>query len=199
MKLIEIKVEAHSGKVVESITASLEHPFFVEGQGFVPAGQLALGNAIVTRAGPNLIVKAVQTQSRAEGYTVYNLVVEDDHTYFVGKHSGGVWVHNANCNAIAARITAGFGNLKCQECAEALMAAFKKAGINGELIEIKGAGGFEYIVSDTAGETAISENGRHLVLSLVEKYCIVYYRCLLFCLRLTGSTGGSMTLLHIVD
>ena len=86
--------DAQSGKVVESITASPEHPFFVEGKGFVPAGQLALGNAIVTRAGPNLLVKAVQTQSRAEGYEVYNLVVEDDHTYFVGKHNGGAWVHN---------------------------------------------------------------------------------------------------------
>ena len=56
---------------MESITASPEHPFFVEGKGFVPAGQLALGNAIVTRAGPNLLVKAVQTHSRAEGYEVY--------------------------------------------------------------------------------------------------------------------------------
>jgi hypothetical protein len=27
--------------------------------------------------------------------TVYNIEVEDSHTYFVGKH--GVWVHNANC------------------------------------------------------------------------------------------------------
>ena len=86
--------EAQSGKVVDSITASPEHPFFVEGKGFVPAGQLAIGNAIVTRAGPNLVVKAVQTQARAEGYEVYNFVVEDDHTYFVGKHNGGAWVHN---------------------------------------------------------------------------------------------------------
>jgi hypothetical protein len=27
--------------------------------------------------------------------TVYNIEVEDYHTYFVGEH--GVWVHNANC------------------------------------------------------------------------------------------------------
>ena len=30
--------------------------------------------------------------------TVYNLEVEDFHTYYVGKH--GVWVHNQNCNGL---------------------------------------------------------------------------------------------------
>jgi RHS repeat-associated protein len=83
-----------TGAVVEQITATREHPFFVEGQGFVPAGGLAVGNAIVTRAGPSLVVKGVTWHRRTEGYAVYNLVVEDDHTYFVGKANGGLWVHN---------------------------------------------------------------------------------------------------------
>jgi hypothetical protein len=85
---------AKTGSVVEQITATREHPFFVEGQGFVPAGGLTVGNAIVTRAGPPLFVKRVEWHRRAEGYAVYNLVVEDDHTYFVGKTSGGLWAHN---------------------------------------------------------------------------------------------------------
>jgi hypothetical protein len=46
---------------------------------------LAVGNAIVTRA---------------EGYAIYNFEVEsgegeDTHNYFVGKASGGAWVHNS--------------------------------------------------------------------------------------------------------
>jgi hypothetical protein len=31
------------------------------------------------------------------GYTVYNLTVDGDHTFFVGTTGGGTWVHNASC------------------------------------------------------------------------------------------------------
>ena len=33
----------------ETIETTGEHPFYVEGEGFTPAGRLAIGNAIVTR------------------------------------------------------------------------------------------------------------------------------------------------------
>ena len=88
---------AKTHKVVERITATREHPFYVRGKGFVPAGGLAVGNAIVTRAGPALVVQSITWNRRAEGYTVYNFVVEDDHSYFVGTHDGGAWVHNPIC------------------------------------------------------------------------------------------------------
>ena len=32
--------------------------------------------------------------------TVYNFTVAGDHTYFVGKNSGGLWVHNIDCNIV---------------------------------------------------------------------------------------------------
>ena len=74
---------AKTHKIVERITATREHPFYVRGKGFVPAGGLAVGNAIVTRAGPALVVQSITWNRRAEGYKVYNFVVEDDHSYFV--------------------------------------------------------------------------------------------------------------------
>ena len=78
-------------RVVETITATREHPFYVRSKGFVPAGGLAVGNAIVTRAGPRLVVKSVKWIRRAEGYRVYNFVVEDDHGCLVGSAgSGGI-------------------------------------------------------------------------------------------------------------
>lgn len=86
--------DARTHRVVENITATRQHPFYVRGKGFVPAGGLAVGNAIVTRAGPALVVKSVTWHRRPEGYRVYNFIVEDDHTYFVGTHNGGAWVHN---------------------------------------------------------------------------------------------------------
>ena len=76
----------------ETIETTSEHPFYLEGQGFVPAGRLSIGNAIVTRAGP--AVKVVKVERHESGSTVYNFTVADDHTYFVGKQSGGLWVHN---------------------------------------------------------------------------------------------------------
>jgi hypothetical protein len=89
--------DALTGQVVDTIVTTPNHPFYVQGVGFVEAGQLGIGTQIVTRAGPNLIVTGSAQQCQPEGYLVYNFEVDDDHTYFVGKASGGVWVHNATC------------------------------------------------------------------------------------------------------
>ena len=78
----------------QSITTTAAHPFYVDGKGFTPAGRLAVGNAIVTRAGPPVKVMAIEQEALA---TVYNLTVDGDHTYFVGDVDGGVWVHNVSC------------------------------------------------------------------------------------------------------
>ena len=94
----------------ERITCTPGHPFYVDGKGFVLAGQLGIGTSIVTRAGPALQVTGLTWQkdkaqelaagspgSSFGGYTVYNLTVEDDHTFFVGTTGGGTWVHNEEC------------------------------------------------------------------------------------------------------
>jgi len=91
----------------ETLTCTPEHPFFVPGQGWVEAGSLGIGTSIVTRAGPQMAVASVTWQkNKAEelastsglgGYTVYNLTVDGDHTFFVGTTGGGTWVHNIRC------------------------------------------------------------------------------------------------------
>ena len=88
-------------KVVETITATREHPFMVQGVGFVIAGRLALGNAIVTRAGPALTVAKIDWKQGKQSVAVYNFEVDEDHTYFVGSANGGLWVHNLGpCSGI---------------------------------------------------------------------------------------------------
>jgi hypothetical protein len=77
---------------------------YVTGQGWVEAGDLGIGTSIVTRAGPSLTVKNVTWQRDNTGgktgdkgdkpFTVYNLTVADDHTYFAGDLDGGLWAHN---------------------------------------------------------------------------------------------------------
>jgi len=102
-----VSVALHDAKTgaSETLTCTPEHPFFVQGQGWVEAGSLGIGASIVTRAGPQMAVTQVTWQkNRAEelasaggvgGYTVYNLTVDGDHTFFVGSTGGGTWVHNA--------------------------------------------------------------------------------------------------------
>lgn len=90
----------------ETIETTAEHPFFVQDKGFTPAGLVALGNSIVTRAGPSLAVTKVEKKDKSQ--TVYNFSVAGFHTYFVG--SSGLWTHNTQCGIICYGPSAG-GNL----------------------------------------------------------------------------------------
>ena len=118
-KTVTATVERHAPSVVdvalrdaktgqaETLICTPEHPLYVQGQGWVEAGSVGIGTSIVSRAGPALQVTALTWQrNKAEelaagtgspfgGYTVYNLTVADDHTFFVGTTGGGTWVHNA--------------------------------------------------------------------------------------------------------
>ncbi|MEO7718302.1 MAG: polymorphic toxin-type HINT domain-containing protein, partial [Capsulimonas sp.] len=75
----------------ETIVTTAPHPFYVKGKGFVNAGDLAVGNAIVTRAGPRVKIIGIEHLAEAK---VYNFTVDGYHTYFIGHKSGGYWVHN---------------------------------------------------------------------------------------------------------
>ncbi len=85
--------DAGSGKVVERIGVTFEHPFMTP-KGWVEAGSLGIGTQILTRAGPRLVVVKVEREALPGGYAVFNATVEGDHSYFVGTAQGGAWVHN---------------------------------------------------------------------------------------------------------
>jgi hypothetical protein len=78
--------------VEESITTTAEHPFYVENQGWLPAGNVAEGTVI---SGPETDnnISIVKVQINQEPQYAYNFTVDTDHTYFVGKTN--MWVHNA--------------------------------------------------------------------------------------------------------
>jgi len=84
-----------TGKTAQSITGTAEHLFFTPGGKMIPMGHLRVGQQIVSRDGEALVVQTIQIRHVEEGVSVYNLTVEDDHTYFVGSADGGEWVHNA--------------------------------------------------------------------------------------------------------
>ena len=84
-----------TGKEVETVVCTPEHPFYGPAKEWVPAGMLLIGDNIVAENGHQLKVVAITWQrDEKHGFTVYNLTVENDHTYFIGTEDGGIWVHN---------------------------------------------------------------------------------------------------------
>ena len=79
------------------IRTTPEHPFWVNGRGWLPAGCLCVGDLLYSHDGNWLPVEDLYNGGESE--TVYNLRVADHHTYFVGSQEWGwsVWVHNARC------------------------------------------------------------------------------------------------------
>ena len=78
------------------IGTSGEHPFYVVGQGWIPAGALHNGDQLLSHDGQVLPVEGVADSGRVA--TVYNIEVEENHTYFVGHEQewgSSVWAHNA--------------------------------------------------------------------------------------------------------
>jgi Pretoxin HINT domain len=85
----------HVGGRLIRVTA--EHPFWVRGAGWLPAGALAAGDMLAGKDGEWTPVEAVT--DAGEITTVHNLRVAEYHTYFVGGEdwSFSVWSHNADC------------------------------------------------------------------------------------------------------
>lgn len=75
----------------QTIKATPTHRFYVEGKGFVQAGDLTSSDCLLDKQGQMKQIKTVYTVESDEPVTVYNLTVEKTHTYF----AGGVLVHNA--------------------------------------------------------------------------------------------------------
>jgi len=79
----------------ESYEVTDNHPFNVEGIGWVDSIDLKPGMAIPSYHGGHLTVKSLTSLERSP--KTYNVEVGDFHTYFVGEQ--GAWVHNqCSCN-----------------------------------------------------------------------------------------------------
>jgi hypothetical protein len=72
------------------------HPFWIDGTGWVKAGELAPGDALLTPDGQTARVYSLEKENCTE--TVYNIEVFNFHTYFIG-HTN-ILVHNDDCGKI---------------------------------------------------------------------------------------------------
>ena len=77
------------------IRTTAEHPFYVQGKGWTAAKSLVSGDLLRSHDGQWVPVES--TCDSGEIAPVYNMRVEDFHTYFVGSAEWGfsIWVHNA--------------------------------------------------------------------------------------------------------
>lgn len=76
----------------ESIEATAEHPFWVDGKGWLEVKDLKVGDLLVTSGGATLAINKIEKEPREA--TVYNFEVADFNSYFVSNL--GVWVHNCS-------------------------------------------------------------------------------------------------------
>ena len=79
----------------EEIITTDNHPFYVQSRGFIDAGNLLVGDKLVSVNGDDLTIEEYRLEELNTPTEVYNFQVEKTHTYFVG--SCCVWVHNAEC------------------------------------------------------------------------------------------------------
>lgn len=90
-EIMHVTVNVGDG-VLETIDSTPEHPFYVEGKGWVEASSLHAGMTIWFANGTKGTVEDITNEGLEEPVTVYNFEVKDFHTYFVG--DSGVLVHN---------------------------------------------------------------------------------------------------------
>jgi hypothetical protein len=81
----------------ELVRATPSHPFYVLGRGWIRAQNLKSGSILLSADGSQKTVETIALSNSEVPQIVYNLTVENDHTYYVG--SNIILVHNA-CQSI---------------------------------------------------------------------------------------------------
>lgn len=80
----------------QTIESTFNHPFWVEGKGWTFVKDLKVGDLLVQSDGNTLKIESIELEHKQ--VTVYNMTVDEFHTYFVSDL--GIWVHNTNCPAL---------------------------------------------------------------------------------------------------
>jgi RHS repeat-associated protein len=94
--LVVVQIRPAGSGFVQELRTTEDHPFWVEGEGWVGASHLQPGKAVVQADGLWGVVAGTRAEDHPEGVMVYNFQVEGYHTYFAGgaKRQPGVLVHN---------------------------------------------------------------------------------------------------------
>ncbi|RIE03934.1 polymorphic toxin-type HINT domain-containing protein [Cohnella faecalis] len=80
----------------QTIESTFNHPFYVKDKGWTFVKDLKVGDLLVQSDGDTLKIDSIELEYK--NVTVYNMTVDEFHTYFVSDL--GIWVHNTACKPI---------------------------------------------------------------------------------------------------
>lgn len=142
----------------DTIFTTEEHPFWIKDKGWLKAALLLSGMKLLDRN--NRIIEVLSHERLAYTDTVYNIEVENTHTYHVG--SIGTWVHNACCEIKDNKYV--FNNLLPERLADE-MADANRLGVKPMAVSDKGFAGI--VANDGHLKYAVTEDGRLLFIPKV--------------------------------
>nr|WP_242466809.1 polymorphic toxin-type HINT domain-containing protein [Brevibacillus brevis] len=92
----------------QTIESTFNHPFYVKDKGWTFVKDLKVGDLLVQSDGNTLKIESIELLHKK--VTVYNMTVDEFHTYFVSDL--GIWVHNTNCSGNWSNPKWKWGNSK---------------------------------------------------------------------------------------
>ncbi|MDH2429166.1 polymorphic toxin-type HINT domain-containing protein [Sphaerisporangium sp. TRM90804] len=102
---ITVDIDGPTGSRLGEVVATSEHPFWVDGASrWFNASDLRVGMRLQTSGGDTLQIVGISVD-RQVAQQVYNLTIEDYHTYHVSVGSEVVLVHNSGCLNAAEQAT----------------------------------------------------------------------------------------------
>lgn len=105
--IFQVTVKNQQGDI-ETLETTAEHPFWIKDTGWLKASLLEQGMILLDRNNQEVEVLS-QYLLPNHTDTVYNIEVDDFHTYHVGRL--GVWVHNADCCNLKYEAAPYYGNV----------------------------------------------------------------------------------------
>ena len=106
--IFQVTVKNHQGDI-DTLETTAEHPFWIKDTGWLKASLLEQGMILLDRNNQEVEVLS-QYLLPNHTDTVYNIEVDDFHTYHVGRL--GVWVHNADCCGNDTSLASKWSNIE---------------------------------------------------------------------------------------
>lgn len=78
----------------EEVITTDNHPFYVQGRGFIEAGRLLVGDKLVSVNGDDLLIEKYKIEEFEISVNVYNFQVENSHTYLLEEIPYGFTIPN---------------------------------------------------------------------------------------------------------
>ena len=141
----------------ETLNVTSEHPFFVEGKGWLEVRRLQKGDRVISEKNALLAVADITHDDKPT--TVHNFEVAQDHNYFVGEV--GAEAHNARIRKSPKEIDDIFDALggKCPLCGNQMRRRVPPRGPRADVISC------DHIIPQSEGGTDDPSNLRHICLS----------------------------------